>query len=384
MAEEPNVRPGPLRRLRALGQSVWLDSMRRDLYTTGELARLIREDGVRGMTSNPTIFQKAIVGSGLYDAQIQSGARWGLGPSAIFESLAVEDVRRAADEFRAVHQSTGGNDGFVSIEVRPQLAHDTEGSIVEARRLWKECGRPNVMVKIPATNEGLEAIRRCLSEGININVTLLFSVPRYREVMEAYLSGVEERLAAGKPVDRLRSVASFFVSRVDAHIDAELDRIAARGKDGPKGLLARRLRGKLAIANARLGYEAFREVFSSARFRALAGRGVGLQRPLWASTSTKDPAYPALYYVEALVAPDTIDTMPPETLEAYKRHGDPRIRIDQELPAARAAFRQLGELGLDAEGLFRDLEEEGIRKFIESHGAIERSIEEKLAASAVG
>jgi transaldolase len=368
----------PLKRLRELGQSVWLDFMRRDLYTTGQLARLIREDGLRGMTSNPTIFQKAIAGTDLYDAQIRSAARWGLDPAAIFESLAVEDVRSAADVLRPVYEATGGDDGFVSIEVRPQLAHDTEGSIVEARRLWNKCGRPNVMVKIPATTEGLEVIRRCISEGININVTLLFSVPRYREVMEAFLTGVEERVAAGKPVDRLRSVASFFVSRVDTLVDAELDRIAALGADGPKAFLAWKLRGKLAIANARLGYQAFREVFSSPRFRELARKGVQLQRPLWASTSTKDPAYPALYYVEALVALDSIDTMPPETLEAYRHHGDPRIRIDQDLPGARAVFRQLGELGLDEEALFRRLEEEGIRKFIESNEAISRSIEDKL------
>jgi transaldolase len=374
----------PLKRLRELGQSVWLDYMRRDLYTTGQLDRLIREDGLRGMTSNPTIFQKAIEGTDLYDAQIRSAARWGLEPAAIFESLAVEDVRSAADVFRPVYEATGGDDGFVSIEVRPQLAHETEASIVEARRLWKECGRPNVMVKIPATREGLEAIRRCVSEGINVNVTLLFSVPRYREVMEAFLSGVEERIAASKPADRLRSVASFFVSRVDTLVDAKLDRIAALGADGPKAFLAWRLRGKLAIANARLAYQAFREVFSSARFRALARKGVQLQRPLWASTSAKAPAYPALYYVEALVAPDSIDTMPPETLEAYRDHGDPRIRIDQDLPRARAAFRQLGELGLDEEALFRDLEEEGIRKFIESYEAISRSIEEKIKALTAG
>lgn len=373
----------PLRRLRELGQSVWLDSMRRDLFTTGELARLIRDDGLTGMTSNPTIFEKAISGSDLYDAQIRSTARWGLEPDAIFESLVVDDVRRAADEFRSVYEATGGNDGFVSIEVRPQLAHDTEGSIVEARRLWKRCSRPNVMVKIPSTKEGLPAIRRCLAEGININITLLFSVPRYREVMEAFLSGVEERLAAGKPVDRLRSVASFFVSRVDTLVDSKLDRIMIEGKNEPGGLMAGRLRGKVAIANARIAYQAFREVFSSVRFRELAARGARVQRPLWASTSAKDPAYPDLYYVEALVAPGSIDTMPPETLEAYRDHGDPRVRIDQDLPEAHAAFRRLGELGLDEEGLFRELEEEGIRKFIASHAAVAGSIEEKLEALTV-
>jgi transaldolase len=340
------MRESPLKQLCELGQSVWLDYMRRDLYTTGELARLIREDGLRGMTSNPTIFQKAITETNLYDEQIQRAARKGVEPAAIFEHLAVEDVRRAADEFRSVYEATGGNDGFVSIEVRPGLAHDTMGSIAEVRRLWKACDRPNVMVKIPSTQEGLPAIRRCLSEGININITLLFSVPRYREVMEAYLSGVEERLAAGEAVDRLRSVASFFVSRVDTNVDVRLNRIAKDAKEEPLQELARKLRGKLAIANARIAYQAFQEVFAGTRFQALAARGVGLQRPLWASTSTKDPAYPALYYVEALIAPDTVDTMPPETLETYRDHGDPRVRIQEDLAGARVSFRQLGDLGI--------------------------------------
>ena len=370
----------PLQKLCALGQSVWLDYMRRDLYTSGELARLIREDGLRGMTSNPTIFQKAIATTDLYADQIQLAAREGKDPAAIFEDLAVEDVRRAADELRSVYDSTGGNDGFVSIEVRPELAHDTEGSIVEARRLWKACGRPNVMVKIPSTTEGLPAIRRCLAEGIPINITLLFSVARYREVMEAFLSGFEERVAAGEPVDRLRSVASFFVSRVDANVDKKLDQIAKEGLSEEQRGLARGLRGKLAIANAKIAYQAFHEVFSGARFRALAARGVRIQRPLWASTSTKDPAYPALYYVEALVAPDSVDTMPPETLKTYREHGDPRVRIDEDLAGAHAAFRQLGELGIDEEGVFRDLEEEGVRKFTDSYDAVLQSIQERLKA----
>lgn len=369
----------PLHRLSGLGQSVWLDYMRRDLYASGELARLIREDALTGMTSNPTIFQKAIATTDLYTEQILRAARDGKDPDSIFEDLAVEDVRRAADELRSVYDATGGSDGFVSIEVRPQLAYDTEGSIAEARRLWGKCDRHNVMVKIPGTKEGLPAIRRCLLEGININITLLFSVPRYREVMKAFLSGLEGRLAAGKPVDRLRSVASFFVSRVDTKVDKELDRlISDEGKGEPKSELARHLRGKLAIANARIAYRAFREVFAGAWFRALAARGVRLQRPLWASTSTKDPAYPALYYVEALVAPDSVDTMPPETLEAYRDHGDPRVRIDEDLAGAHAAFRSLEELGIDEARVFRELEEEGVRKFIDSYGAVVRSIKERL------
>ena len=376
------MREGPLKKLCELGQSVWLDYMRRDLYTTGELARLIREDGLRGMTSNPTIFQKAITETNLYDEQIQRAAREGKEPAAIFEHLAVEDVRRAADEFRSVYEATDGNDGFVSIEVRPELAHDTMGTIAEVRRLWKACDRPNVMVKIPSTQEGLPAIRRCLSEGININITLLFAVPRYREVMEAYLSGVEERLAAGEEVNRLRSVASFFVSRVDTNVDIRLDRIVKEGKDEPQRELARKLKGKLAIANARFAYQAFHEVFTGTRFQELAERGVRLQRPLWASTSTKDPAYPALYYVEALIAPDTVDTMPPETLETYRDHGDPRVRIQEDLAGAHAAFRQLADLGIGEE-IFCELEEQGIRKFADSYDAILQGIQEKTKTKSV-
>ena len=369
----------PLQNLCELGQSVWLDYMRRDLYTTGDLARLIREDGLRGMTSNPTIFQKAIVETDLYDQQIRREVQEGKDPAAIFERLAIEDVQRAADELRSVYEATGGNDGFVSIEVRPHLAHDTEGSISEAHRLWKACDRPNVMIKIPSTTQGLQAIHRCLLDGININITLLFSVPRYREVMEMFLSALEKRVTAGKPVDHLQSVASFFVSRVDTKVDKKLERIAQGRKSVTQVELARNLRGKLAIDNARIAYQTFLEVFADTRFRKLAARGVRRQRPLWASTSTKDPVYPALYYVEALVAPDSVDTMPPETLATYRNHGDPRVRIHEDLPGAYAAFRQLGELGIEGE-VFHQLEEEGIEKFTDSYNAILQSIRKKARA----
>src|SRR5262249_18008400 len=309
-SREANMSPNPLLRLGELGQSVWYDFIRRDLYQGPELKRLIEQDGLRGMTSNPTIFQNAIAESALYDADIRSAGEAGKDSAAIFESLAVADVRAAADIFRPVYDKSGGEDGFVSIEVGPKLAHDTQGTIAEARRLWSSCGRPNVMVKIPGTAEGVPAIRQCLSEGININITLLFSVPRYREVMDAYVSAMEDRISAGRPVDRIRSVASFFVSRVDTNVDKKLDALAGR-ESGPRVARAKELRGKVAIANARLAYAAFEEVFRGNRFAKLAARRVALQRPLWASTSTKDPAYPGLYYVEALVAPDSVDTMPP-------------------------------------------------------------------------
>jgi transaldolase len=371
----------PLLRLSALGQSVWYDYIRRDLYQSGELARLIAQDGLKGMTSNPTIFEKAVAGGELYDEDIRRAASQGKGPSDIFEALAVEDVRRAADVFRPVYEATGGDDGFVSIEVGPRLALDTQGSIEEARRLWKACERPNVMVKIPGTAPGVPAIRQCFEEGININVTLLFSVPRHREVMEAYLQAMEARAAKGQPVDHIRSVASFFVSRVDTNVDKKLDAIAKAGsRSEADRAKAKALRGKVAIANARLAYQAFREVFGGERFRKLAAKGVAVQRPLWASTSTKDPAYPDLYYVEALVAPDTVDTIPPETFAAYKDHGDPKVRIEEDLDGARAAFAGIAELGIDESAVYQELEDEGIKKFADSFAQLMKAVEGKEAA----
>ena len=365
----------PLKRLSELKQSVWYDYIRRDLLTSGELTKLIREDGLAGMTSNTTIFQNAIAKTDLYDKDVRRSGDEGKEPFAIFEKLAVHDVCRAADLFRPVFDAAGGDDGFVSIEVGPRLANDTEGSIREARRLWAACNRPNVMVKIPGTAAGIPAIRQCLAEGININITLLFSVSRHREVMEAYLSALEERVAAGQPIDGLRSVASFFVSRVDTNVDKKLDRI---GSDA-----ARRLRGKAAIANAKLAYEAFREVFGSSRFGVLKAKGASLQRPLWASTSTKDPTYPDLYYVEALVAPDTVDTMPPETFQAYRDHGDPKIRISDAMDEARTVFRRLAEIGIDERDVSRELEEEGVKKFSDSYDSLLKAIAEKEKAMRV-
>jgi transaldolase len=373
----------PLRRLRELDQSVWYDYIRRDLYASGRLEELIREDGLAGMTSNPTIFQKAIAETELYDEDVRRLGAEGKDPFAIFDRLAIEDVSHAADVFRHVFDETRGGDGYVSIEVGPKLANDTEGSIREARRLWEACARPNVMVKIPGTAAGVPAIKQCLSEGVNINITLLFSVSRHREVMEAYLSAVEQRIAAGLPVGSLHSVASFFVSRVDTNVDKKLDRIAKDDAAGERGQAARGLRGKAAIANARLAYQAFEEVFRSDRFRALEGKGARLQRPLWASTSTKDPAYPDLYYVEALVAPNTVDTMPPETFDAYRDHGDPKVRIHDDLDSARDVFRRLSELGIDEATVSRELEEEGVKKFSDSYDSLLTALTEKEKAMRV-
>jgi transaldolase len=373
----------PLRSLRELGQSVWYDYIRRDLYASGKLEKLIREDGLAGMTSNPTIFQKAIAETELYDEDVRRLGTEGKDPFAVFDRLAIDDVSRAADVFRPVFDETRGGDGYVSIEVGPKLANDTEGSIREARRLSIACARPNVMVKIPGTAGGVPAIRQCLSEGVNINVTLLFSVSRYREVMEAYLSAVEQRIAAGLPVGSLHSVASFFVSRVDTNVDKKLDRIAKDDAGGDRGKAARELRGKAAIANARLAYQAFEEVFRSRRFLALEGKGARIQRPLWASTSTKDPAYPDLYYVEALVAPHTVDTMPPETFDAYRDHGDPKVRIHDDLDSARDVFRRLAELGIEEATVSRELEEEGVKKFSDSYDSLLAALTEKEKAMRV-
>jgi transaldolase len=371
----------PLLRLAELGQSVWYDYIRRDLYRGPELRRLIEEDGLRGMTSNPTIFQQAIAKTELYDDDIRRLGEQGLPPAEIFEALEVEDVSRAADAFRLVYETTRADDGYVSIEVGPHLALDTAASVEEARRLWKRCDRPNVMVKIPGTGPGVPAIRQCLAEGININITLLFSVERYREVMEAYLSAFEARVAAGQPVDRLRSVASFFVSRVDTNVDKKLDAIAAdAARPERQRQLARELRGKSAIANARLAYRAFEEVFSGERYAKLREKGASRQRPLWASTSTKDPAYPDLYYVEALIAPDSIDTMPRETFEAYKDHGVPRVRIHDDLDRAQDVLDGLAELGIEESQVYEELEQEGVRKFSDSYDSLLETLAEKEKA----
>jgi transaldolase len=361
----------PLVQLSRLGQSVWLDFITRDLLRSGELSRLIVEDGLRGMTTNPTIFEKAIAGSTLYDGEIRRLGAAGHTPGAVVEALAVADVRTACDAFRPLYETTEGRDGFVSIEVSPELAYDTEGTVVDARRLWETVDRPNLMVKIPGTKEGLPAIERCLSEGMSINVTLLFSLERYAEVREAYLAALESRVQRGLPVDRLASVASFFVSRVDGRLDKDL---AKRGAE------ARPLMGTIAIANAQVAYADFTKTFFGDRWEALAKHGARVQRPLWASTSTKDPAYSDVYYVEALIAPDTVNTLPPETLAAYRDHGEPAVRIPQALAAARDRLAKLGATGIDLAKETAALEKDGVEKFAASWAALLKVVESKAVA----
>ena len=312
--------------LLGVGQSVWLDYLHRRMTRSGELRALI-EDGLRGMTSNPTIFEHAIASGPDYDDEVTSVAA-ATTDREVFEAVAIEDVREAADPFRAVYDSTDGSDGFVSIEVSPTLARDREGSMTEARRLWKAVGRPNVMIKIPGTREGWPAIERCLSEGININITLLFSVEHYREVAEAYLRALETRIAQSQSIERLASVASIFVSRVDTEVDK---RIAAGGH--PIGAL----RGKVAIASARMAYATFLDITRSTRLRALEAKGARKQRLLWASTGTKNPAYSDVLYVESLIGPDTVVTVPPETLKLLADHGTISPTLDCDVSARRAA-----------------------------------------------
>ncbi len=360
-----------LNQLRELGQSIWLDYIRRDLFD-GELARLIEEDGLAGMTSNPTIFDGAISDSDLYDDDIRTAGS-DVEPDVVFERLAVADVQRAADHFRPLYDGSEGKDGFVSIEVRPSLAYDTDGTAEEVRRLWAACDRPNVMVKIPGTYEGLPAISECLLEGININVTLLFSVNRYHEVLDAWFSALEERVERHLPVDRLASVASFFVSRVDSMVDKRLDQVI-KSETGDKRELAERLKGHIAIANARLAYQAFEERVQAPRFAALAAAGAQVQRPLWASTSTKNPEYSDIYYVDSLIGPETVNTLPPKTLDAFRDHGDPVVRIYEDRKECHEMIGELGHVGIDFDDVTQELEKEGVSKFGASYDQLLETI----------
>jgi len=366
----------PLLRLGQLGQSIWYDYITRDLLLSGELARLIREDGLRGMTSNPTIFEKAIAGSQLYDDDIRRLSERSLAPGEIFEALAVSDVQAACDAFAPLYRETDRRDGFVSLEVSPALANDTDATVQEAARLWNAVSRPNAMIKIPGTRAGLAAIRESIAAGINVNVTLLFSLQRYGEVIDAFLEGLERRVERRMDVTAIASVASFFVSRVDGKVDPLLDNMAVGTHRSSS------LRGKIAIANAALAYELFRKTLSGERWVRLSRAGAKPQRPLWASTSTKDPAYPDVYYVEALVAPDTVNTIPPETLEAYRDHGEPAVRIGDAIREAPRHMADLERTGIDLDAITRELEDEGVAKFAASHRSLLTGIEGKIGALA--
>jgi len=365
-----------LQRLHDAGVSIWLDFIERTILRNGELERRIREDALTGMTSNPTIFEKALAEGSAYDDQIRS-APGDVTAMELFEVIATTDVRDACDIFRGVYDKERGTDGFVSIEVSPAAAHDLLGTVSEATRLWSTVDRPNVMVKVPGTIEGAEATRRLIASGININITLLFSLEAYRRVIEAYIAGLEERVAAGKDIRSLSSVASFFVSRVDTEVDKRLDALVNKSPDS-KRLDA--LRGKAAIANAKLAYAIFQKEFSSPRWKRLEEKGAAVQRVLWASTSTKNPAYRDVMYVEQLIGPHTVNTMPPATIDAFRDHGDVKRTVDQDIPAAERVIADLSQLGISMDDVTDKLLVDGLASFQKSFDTLIAGLAKKTKA----
>lgn len=356
-----------LREVEALGQSIWLDYMRRDLITSGKLQQMIDDDGISGITSNPTIFEKAISAGGDYDSSIQKllSTSPEIDSATLFEQLEVEDIRMAADVLRPIYDRTQGDDGFVSIEVNPHLAYNTDGSVAEAQRLWSEVERPNVMVKIPATCEGLPAIEQLIADGINVNITLMFSVAQYEDVVRAYLRGIERT----RDPEEVSSVASFFVSRVDTTVDKALEEIAS-----PQALA---LRGKAGLANAKLAYFRFREVFSSSDVHKLEGKRIRLQRPLWASTSTKNKAYSDALYVEGLIGKDTINSVPPETLDAFREHGNAKASLLDGRNEAEEVIGRLQAMEINMRSVGMELTEEGVEQFEKSYDDLIAGLDRK-------
>ena len=355
------MKTNPLKKLEILGQSVWLDYIRRDLITSGRLQHMIQEDGIRGMTSNPSIFEKAIAESQEYDEAVRGLVLRGKNAKEIYEDLTERDVLSAAYEFGSLYETTDGNDGYVSLEVNPHLAHDTKGTIEEARRLSTTLNRPNIFIKVPATAEGLPAIQQLISEGISVNVTLLFGLPRYRQVAEAYIAGLEARVDQGKPVKQLASVASFFLSRIDTLVDSLLEKPIAQG--GKEADLAKKVRGQVAVASAKMAYQMYEEIFAGVRFKKLAAQGARVQRLLWASTSTKNPDYSDVKYIDSLIGPNTVNTVPLETIDAYRDHGDPKSRLEQDPKEADWIMAQLPALGISIDKVTQQLEDEGVEKF---------------------
>jgi transaldolase len=361
-----------------LGQSIWYDNIQRRLLENGELAGMIEQGEIYGVTSNPSIFHNSIAKSGDYDAALIPLAKAGKSAVEIFEALAVEDIRQAADLFASLYESTDGGDGFVSLEVDPDLANNTEKTLSEAKRLWKLVDRPNLMIKIPATKEGLPAITAAIAAGINVNVTLIFSQERYEEVMEAYLAGLEQRASAGEPLERVASVASFFVSRLDTNVDGKLKAKAEAGEIGREK--ADTLYGKAAVANAKLAYQRFRKVFESERFATLESKGAQLQRPLWASTSTKNPAYPDVLYVDTLIGPNTVNTIPPNTLVQFNDHGKAGLTLEEGLVESEQVFADLEAAGISIEQVTQELEEAGVKAFSDAFHSLIETVEARRQA----
>ncbi|MGD1907723.1 MAG: transaldolase [Leptolyngbyaceae cyanobacterium] len=354
----------PILHLKDYGQSVWMDNLSRDILQSGELASLIESRDVHGITSNPAIFEKAIAGNAIYDADIEAGIRAGQSVDAIYESLVFEDIRNACDVLMPIYNASSGVDGYVSLEVPPNLARDTESTLREARRYYAAIQRPNLMIKIPGTPEGLPAVEAAISEGINVNVTLLFSVQSYIDTAWAYIRGLEARAAAGQDVRNLASVASFFLSRIDSKVDAQLDALIANTDDSDRQAQLTAAKGKVAISNAKIAYQEYKTIIESDRWKALEAKGARVQRLLWASTSTKNPSYSDVMYVDELIGPDTVNTLPPNTIEACADHCDVASRIETDVEAAQALIASLSSLGINLNQVMDELLEEGIDKFI--------------------
>ncbi|TMB85647.1 MAG: transaldolase [Chloroflexi bacterium] len=370
----------PLLQLKALGQSVWYDNIDRSQLVSGQFKRLLDEDGICGVTANPTIFEKSISSGHAYDEQINQLIREGKSTNEIYEALIIQDIRTVADILRPIYDSANRQDGLVSLEVSPDLAHDTEGTLSEVRRFWKMVDRPNLMIKIPGTPEGIPAVLQALTEGINVNITLIFSISTYRQVAEAFISALEARRTAGEDISHMASVASFFVSRVDTLVDKLLeDKVKATSNTSEQQHL-KSLEGKAAIANARLVYQDFKKIFNTPRFAALKQAGAYVQRPLWASTSTKNPAYRDVLYAEELIGPDTVDTMPFETIENFRDHGRVRLSIEDNLEEAHQVFDALEKIGIHYDQVTKQLQDEGVQKFADSFHTLFEGIAEKRKA----
>jgi len=367
----------PLVELQKFGQSVWLDYIRRDLITSGELKRLIDNDGLRGMTSNPSIFEKAIAGSNDYAAFLNQLIAQGLNSGDIFERIAVRDIQDAADTLLPVYKSTNKRDGYVSLEVSPTLARDTQGTIEEARRLWKEVARPNIMIKVPGTPEGVAPVRQLTSEGLNINITLLFAQDAYVKVAEAYIDGLEAAQKAGKDISGIASVASFFVSRIDTLADSMIDTELKNPGSPEREQLLRSLQGKVAIANAKQAYRYYQQMIAGPRWKALAAQGAQTQRLLWASTSTKNPKYRDVLYIEELIGPDTVNTIPPATMDAFRDHGAVRRTLDADLAAADATMTNLEKAGISMQKVTDQLLDEAIKLFADAFAKLIAAVEQK-------
>jgi transaldolase/glucose-6-phosphate isomerase len=366
----------PLKDLLQYGQSVWLDYIRRDLLTSGELKRLIEEDGLRGMTSNPAIFEKAIADSTLYSDILQSlKSRTDLDAKGRYEVLAIRDIQDAADFLRPVYDSSKRRDGYVSLEVSPYLARDTEGTLAEARRLWKTVGRENVMIKVPGTAEGIPAFQQLISEGININVTLLFSQEVYKRVAEAYIAGLEQLSARRADVGKIASVASFFISRIDSSVDAIVGERLKASKDQREQQQLKSILGKVAIANGKQTYVSYQKLFSGDRWKALATKGAQTQRVLWASTSTKNPNYRDVLYVEELIGPDTVNTIPPATLDAFRDHGRARPSLTEDVESANRTMETAAKLGISMKEVTDKLTDDGVRLFAEAFDKVLKAVE---------